>query len=47
MFLTMNITGSGILQASIDKMFSWTTNSLLLFYPDKSLIVNIRSNSKP
>ena len=36
-----------LLQGDIDKMYSWSTNSLHRFYPDKSYSINIRNISKP
>ena len=35
-----------LLQRDIDKMHSWSTNSLLRFHPDKYYSINIRSKSK-
>ena len=35
-----------LLQGDIDKMYSWSTNSLLRFHPDKCYSINIRNKSK-
>ena len=35
-----------ILQRDIDKLYSWSTNSLFRFHPDKCYSINIRSKSK-
>ena len=35
-----------LLQGDIDKVYSWSTNSLLRFHPDKCYSINICSKSK-
>ena len=35
-----------LLQGDINKIYSWSTNSLLRFHPDKCYSINIRNKSK-
>lgn len=43
----LNEDNALLLQSEIDKMYSWSNNSLLQFHPDKCLSMNIRNKNKP